>query len=80
MKKLVTALALTALAASPAFAAKKHPMISPDAAAAQASVPSEQGNPAVDQYTVIVNGRIVGRDPDPNVRLMLIRDPVADAS
>jgi len=28
---------------------------------------------------VIVNGRIVGRDPDPNVRLMLTRDPVADA-
>ncbi len=39
----------------------------------------EQENSAVDQYTVIVNGRIVGRDPDPNVRLMLTRDPVADA-
>ena len=79
MKKLVTALALTTLAASPAFAAKKHPMISPEAAAAQASVPSEQGLPS-DPYTVIVNGRIVGRDPDPNVRLMLMRDPIADAS
>jgi hypothetical protein len=29
---------------------------------------------------VVVNGQIVGRDPDPNVRLMLIRDPKADAS
>jgi hypothetical protein len=27
----------------------------------------------------VVNGQIVGRDPDPNVRLMLRRDPKADA-
>ena len=80
MKKLLTALALTTLAASPAFAAKKHPMISPEAAAAQASVPSKQGTSPTDSYTVIINGRIVGRDPDPNVRLMLMRDPIADAT
>jgi hypothetical protein len=28
---------------------------------------------------VVINGQIVGRDPDPNVRLMLRRDPKADA-
>jgi hypothetical protein len=78
--KLLTAIALATLVATPAFAAKKHSAISPQAAAAQASVPSEQDNSAVDPYTVIVNGRIVGRDPDRNVRLMLIRDPMADAS
>ena len=80
MKKLVTALILTTLVATPAFAAKKRQTISPQAAAAQASVPYDQTYPTADGYTVIVNGRIIGRDPDPNVRLMLIRDPFADAS
>lgn len=80
MKTLVTAFALATLVASPAFAAKKHRAISPEAAAAQASVPYDQSYPTADIYMVIVNGRIVGRDPDPNVRLMLTRDPVADAS
>jgi hypothetical protein len=79
MKKLVTALVLATLAATPAFAAKKRHTISPQAAAAQAYAPDDQNYHGVDQYTVIVNGRIVGRDPDPNVRLMLRRDPFADA-
>jgi hypothetical protein len=80
MKTLVTAFALAALVATPAFAAKKRQMISPEAAAAQASVPADQTYQTSDVYTVIVNGRIVGRDPDPNVRLMLIRDASNDAS
>lgn len=79
MKTLVTALVLAALAATPAFAAKKRHTISPQAAAAQAYAPDEQSYPAADKYTVVVNGRVVGRDPDPNVRLMLIRDPLTDA-
>ena len=80
MKKLVTAVVLATLATTPALAAKKRHTISPQAAAAQASVPDNQYNWAADGYTVVVNGRIVGRDPDPNVRLMLMRDPFADAS
>jgi hypothetical protein len=80
MKTLVSAFVLATLVATPAFAAKKHRAISPEAAAAQASVPNDQSYPTADVYTVIVNGRIVGRDPDPNVRMMLTRDPVADAS
>jgi hypothetical protein len=80
MKILVTGFVLATLAATPAFAAEKHRTISPQAAAAQAYVPDDQNYPVADQYTVIVNGRIVGRDPDPNVRLMLRRDPMADAS
>ena len=78
MKKLLTAFVLATLVASPAFAKKSH-AISPEAAAAQAYAPYDQNYPVVDQYTVIVNGQIVGRDPDPNVRLMLRRDPKADA-
>jgi sarcosine oxidase gamma subunit len=63
VKKLVTALALATIVASPAFAKSHH---SGSAAAAMAGP---------DPYTVIVNGEVVGRDPDPNVRLSLMRDP-----
>jgi hypothetical protein len=69
---------LATFVASPAFAQKRH-AISPEAAAAQAYAPSDPGALTVDPYTVVVNGQIVGRDPDPNVRLMLRRDPKADA-
>ena len=75
MKKLVTAFALTTLAATPAVA-KQHRTISPQAAAAQASVPYDTTDP----YVVIVNGQVVGRDPDANVRLMLRRDPRPDSN
>ena len=79
MKKLVIAFVMATLVASPAFAKKRH-AISPEAAAAQAYASSDSDISTVDSYTVIVNGQIVGRDPDPNVRLMLRRDPKADAS
>jgi uncharacterized protein YdeI (BOF family) len=78
MKVFMTALVLAALVTTPAFAAKKRNTISPQATAAYASV--DQNYNGVDRDTVFVNGRIVGRDPDPNVRLMLMRDPFADAS
>jgi hypothetical protein len=79
MKKLLIAFVLATLVASPAFAKKRH-AISPEAAAAFAYAPSDSGYLAVDSYTVVVNGQIVGRDPDENVRLMLLRDPKPDAS
>ena len=60
VKKLVTALALATLVASPAFA-KTGPSRS-------------STTPTADPYTVIVNGDVVGRDPDPNVRLELMKD------
>jgi hypothetical protein len=62
MKKLVigTALALAALAASPTLAKTHHS--------------GSSAGPAVDPYTVIVNGEVVGRDPDPNIRFQLMRD------
>jgi hypothetical protein len=46
----------------------------------QAYAPSDSDISTVDSYTVIVNGQVVGRDPDPNVRLILRRDLKADAS
>ena len=63
MKKLVTALALSAFAAAPALAATHH--------RAQATQDAYAAGPNV----VIVDGKVVGADPDPNVRLSLMRDP-----
>jgi hypothetical protein len=78
MKTLVTAFALAILVATPALSKQRH-TVSAEAAAAQAYVPNDRSAPAVDGITVVVNEQIIGRDPDPNVRLMLIRDPKADA-
>ena len=69
MKYLMTALALATLVASPAFAAtKKIPQYRSDAAQSYASVPAAN--------VVVVDGQVVGADPDPNVRLQLQRDAV----
>jgi|RhiMetdeSRZDD1v2_1073273.scaffolds.fasta_scaffold41787_5 hypothetical protein len=63
MKTLVAAVAVAAFIVSPAVAhsAREHPAESGPAA----SVPWD---------AVIEEGRIVGQDPDPNVRLELRRD------
>jgi hypothetical protein len=67
MKKLLlTAVALTALAASPALA-KTHHMAAPASDGSYAS--------AVGPSAVIVDGQMVGADPDPNIRFQLERDP-----
>ncbi len=79
MKKLVLAAILAMAVATPALA-KQRLTVSQQAAAAQAYVPDDGSPYSVDRYTVIVNGRIVGRDPDPSIRLMLMRDPINDGS
>jgi hypothetical protein len=73
MVKLVTGLALATLALSPAFAAKyaAHPAAKPTDAYAYA---------AQDPDAVVVDGQVVGRDPDANVRLSLRRDPWLQAN
>jgi len=72
MKVFVAALALAALVATPAAAKSRH-AISPQAAAAQASAPNGQSSSFFDGQAVIVNGRIVGRDPDAAIRADLLR-------
>ncbi len=71
MKKLVTALVFAAFAAAPAFAATHHKKAD-DARAAYAA--------ASDPDVVIVNGKVIGADPDANVRLNLRRDPELQAN
>lgn len=66
MKKFIMALALAAVTAAPAFAATNHKKAD-DARAAYAA--------ATDPTVVIVDGKVVGADPDANVRLNLRRDP-----
>jgi hypothetical protein len=68
MKKYLLTLALTALAASPALAASHH----------RAYLNDESANGAYAYVTpnadvVVVNGQIVGRDPDASIRTQLLR-------
>ena len=77
MKKLLLATAaLTALAATPAFAKTHHSATTMSAdpadeayAAAPASGVTAQG-PGIYAY-----GKYAGWDPDPNIRFQLLRDP-----
>src|SRR5947207_11609787 len=81
MKSIILALTAAALIATPTFARQlKHP---PRAAAAAASLATARSLPAVtsysgpDPYGVYINGEMIGRDPDPNVRQELVYDYVA---
>lgn len=65
MKKLMTALALATLAASPAFAKATHKHV----------LSADTGYSVRDPNAVVAYGQIVGRDPDPNIRFQLMRDP-----
>jgi hypothetical protein len=81
MKKLMTALALTALAATPALADTYHtrsttgtPMWSADqqGSGAYAYAPGTALN---SRGPVFANGQYQGSDPDPFIRQQLRRDP-----
>lgn len=72
MKKLLTVIALATLVASPALARNKAQIsTNPDAMRAYASA-------GLNSYVVVSNGQIIGRDPDLNVRLSLLRDAPAE--
>lgn len=77
MKILVTGtvLALTALAASPAFAKSYHARMSAAPAIASDAYAAAPGPAFVSSPPVIFDNKVVGQDPDPNVRLNLYRDP-----
>ena len=84
MKKLAIALAITTLAITPAFAKSKHSQKSttqttgdPSGSDAYAYAPADQSQMRghdVSQ-TVYAFGQYQGADPDPNIRLQLLRDP-----
>jgi hypothetical protein len=79
MKKAIVMLALAAAAASPAFAASHHSKASQqEATGAYASANSQAVTS--DPDAVVYDNEVVGRDPDPNVRLMIRRDPDLQAN
>jgi hypothetical protein len=87
MKKLVIALALVSLAASPTMAKQYHQTVAQsnnlndEAMRSFAFAPptgpiySDGSIATTDPENVIVEGKVVGRDPDPNIRFQLFRDP-----
>jgi len=79
MKKLVTALVIVAAIGESAFAQTQQTTISPQAMAAQAYAPQHMGYRTGDPNLVVVNGQIIGRDPDARIRTQLLRDPKPDA-
>jgi opacity protein-like surface antigen len=67
MKKYLLAAALAALAASPVLAATHHRAMRSDSAnGAYAYVPQSDA--------VVDNGKVIGADPDPSIRLQLQRE------
>ena len=72
MRKLILAATAAALLATPAFAkpAKNHHH---DQAKARGAYAQSVTAPATSEK-VVVNGKLIGQDPDANVRLMLQKD------
>lgn len=88
MKKLMTALALAALVASPALAGSSKSADSPKSKARMSAQQSyAAGNTGYDAFAaadsgltiggpaIFVDGVYAGWDPDPAIRLQLMRDP-----
>ena len=74
MTKYLIAVALAALVATPALAASKNRVYRDQAAAAYASDPMSGyafGAPIAN--TVVRNGEFLGADPDPTIRMDLLR-------
>ena len=82
MKRILTAVALTALAASPALAQYSwgSPAMQSYAAAPIVYGDVATGSPYVGPHTVIAEGRIVGADPDADIRTELRKNPQGQAN
>jgi len=70
---LVATLIVSVVLAAPAAAAtKKHKKA---VAHPGSSATASQAKPASDPYAVYVSGEYIGRDPDPNIRAYMARNP-----
>jgi len=72
-KTLIATLALATLVASPAFAQSYVHRVRHANNAADNAYAAQAQNPNV----VVLGNTVVGQDPDPNIRLQLLRDPIA---
>lgn len=78
MKLLMATAAVAALVTSSAYAqqtSQKRVSPKPSSAYAQSLASEHLGVPHIMGYAVYVDGRVIGQDPDPNIRLQLLRDP-----
>ena len=76
MKLALVAVAAVILTANPAFARTTHKqMLATEAFASVADMP---GSPASVYVVIGWDGRIVGADPDRNIRFQLMRDAFAN--
>jgi hypothetical protein len=73
MKMLLGTVALVTLVTSSAFA-HQTPQPRLSSAYAQSPANTHLGAPHISGNAVYAEGRIIGQDPDPNVRLQLQRD------
>jgi hypothetical protein len=71
--KILVAAALTTLIVAPAFAQSHKSTSNQDSMSSYAQAPSAMGS-GYDE--VVVGGKVIGQDPDANVRLQLFRDGV----
>lgn len=72
---LAAGVALATMLASPAFAAPRHRAVAPDAMAPYGQSMSSRSYAR--QFDVVtLAGRVVGEDPDANIRTQLLHDPV----
>jgi hypothetical protein len=67
---LLAATALAAVAATPADAKERHQAVPRDQFN-QMQLPEDAISPANDPTGIYRNGRLIGRDPDPAVRLQI---------
>jgi hypothetical protein len=70
---LVTALIASIALAAPAEAAAKKSK--KDVARTAPAGKVVASRPGADPYAVYVGGEYIGRDPDPNIRAMMMRNP-----
>jgi len=67
---LLAAASIAAIAATPVDAKERHQVV-PRSQFNQLQLPGEAISPATDPTGVYRNGRLIGRDPDPSVRLQI---------
>jgi hypothetical protein len=71
---LVATLIVSVVCAAPAAAAtKKHKKAV--AVPGSSATTTSHAKPASDPYAVYVSGEYIGRDPDPNIRAYMARNP-----
>ena len=75
MKKLVAALALTAVIASPALAASNHQRAHVNARAQLIEAPAAAATSSYNVYDSA--GRVIGTDPDANIRTSIRQNSTA---